>query len=40
MHLAALERGQVIYVDKLRGTWAVQKAVTAVGGKFSRTPAS
>jgi DNA-binding IclR family transcriptional regulator len=35
VHLAALERGQVIYVDKLRGTRAVQVAVTTVGGKFA-----
>ncbi len=35
VHLAALERGQVIYVDKMQGTKAVQVAVTAVGGKFS-----
>lgn len=35
VHLAALERGQVIYVDKMQGTRAVQVAVTAVGGKFS-----
>lgn len=34
VHLAALERGQVIYVDKLQGTRAVQVSVTAVGGKF------
>lgn len=33
-HLAALERGQVIYVDKLQGTRAVQVAVTAVGSRF------
>lgn len=35
VHLAALERGQVLYVDKLQGTRAVQVAVTAVGGKFA-----
>ncbi len=35
VHLAALERGQVIYVEKLRGTRAVQVSVTAVGGKFA-----
>jgi DNA-binding IclR family transcriptional regulator len=35
VHLAALERGQVIYVDKLRGTRAVLVAVTAIGGKFA-----
>lgn len=35
VHLAALERGQVIYVDKMQGTKAVQVAVTAVGNKFS-----
>lgn len=35
VHLAALERGQVIYVDKLQGTKAVQVAVTAIGNKFS-----
>lgn len=35
VHLAALERGQVIYVEKLRGTRAVQVAETTVGGKFS-----
>lgn len=35
VHLAALERGQVIYVDKMQGTRAVQIAVTAVGNKFS-----
>lgn len=35
VHLAALERGQVIYVDKMQGTRAVQVAVTAVGGKFA-----
>ena len=34
MHLAALERGQVIYVDKMQGTRAVQVAITAVGHKF------
>ncbi len=34
VHLAALERGQVLYVDKMRGTRAVQVAVTVVGGKF------
>lgn len=34
VHLAALERGQVIYVDKLQGTRAVLVAVTVVGGKF------
>jgi IclR family transcriptional regulator, KDG regulon repressor len=34
VHLAALERGRVIYVDKLQGTRAVSVAVTAVGGKF------
>ena len=35
VHLAAMERGQVIYVDKLQGTKAVQIAVTTVGNKFS-----
>lgn len=35
VHLAALERGQVIYVDKMQGTKAVQVAVTAIGNKFS-----
>lgn len=35
VHLAALERGQVVYVEKLRGTRAVQVSVTAVGGKFA-----
>lgn len=34
VHLAALERGQVIYVDKMQGTRAVRVSVTAVGGKF------
>lgn len=34
VHLAALERGQVIYVDKLQGTRAVRVGVSAVGGKF------
>jgi DNA-binding IclR family transcriptional regulator len=31
VHLAALERGQIIYVDKLQGTRAVQVSVTGVG---------
>src|SRR5579875_3922184 len=31
VHLAALESGQVIYVDKLQGTRAVQVSVTGVG---------
>jgi len=31
VHLAILEGGQVIYVDKLQGTRAVQVAVTGVG---------
>ncbi|MCA3761435.1 MAG: IclR family transcriptional regulator [Cutibacterium sp.] len=35
VHLATLERGQVLYVDKMQGTRAIQVAVTAVGGKFS-----
>ena len=35
VHLAALERGQVIYVDKLQGTRAVRVAETAIGGKFA-----
>jgi len=35
VHLATLERGQVLYVDKLQGTRAVQVGVTVVGGKFS-----
>lgn len=34
VHLAALERGRVIYVDKLQGTRAVSVTVTAVGGTF------
>lgn len=34
VHLAALERGRVIYVDKLQGTRAVSVGATAVGGKF------
>lgn len=34
MHLAALERGQVIYVDKVEGRRAIRVVVTAVGGKF------
>lgn len=34
VHLAALERGQVIYLEKLQGTRAVQVAVTAVGRRF------
>lgn len=35
VHLATLERGQVIYVDKLQGTRAVQVAVTGSGRKFA-----
>lgn len=35
IHLAALERGQIIYLDKMQGTRAVQVAVTAVGRRFS-----
>ncbi len=31
VHLATLEGGQVIYVDKLQGTRAIQVAVTGVG---------
>lgn len=31
VHLAALESGQVIYVDKLQGTRAIQVSVTGVG---------
>lgn len=31
VHLAALERGRIIYVDKLQGTRAVQVSVTGVG---------
>jgi DNA-binding IclR family transcriptional regulator len=31
VHLATLERGQVIYVDKLQGTRAIQVSVTGVG---------
>lgn len=31
VHLAALENGRVIYVDKLQGTRAVQVAITGVG---------
>jgi IclR family KDG regulon transcriptional repressor len=31
VHLATLENGQVIYVDKLQGTRAIQVAVTGVG---------
>lgn len=34
VHLAALERGRVAYLEKLQGTRAVQVSVTAVGGKF------
>jgi IclR family KDG regulon transcriptional repressor len=34
VHLAALERGQVIYVDKMQGTRAVQVSVTGIGNKF------
>jgi IclR family KDG regulon transcriptional repressor len=36
VHLATLERGQVIYVEKLQGTRAVQVSLTSVG---SRLPA-
>lgn len=31
VHLATLERGQIIYVDKLQGTRAIQVSVTGVG---------
>ncbi len=31
VHLATLEKGQIIYVDKLQGTRAVQVSVTGVG---------
>lgn len=34
VHLAALERGQVIYLDKLQGTRAVRVEVTGVGVKI------
>lgn len=35
VHLAALERGQVIYVDKMQGTRAVQVSVSGRGMKFA-----
>jgi DNA-binding IclR family transcriptional regulator len=31
IHLAALESGQIIYVDKLQGTRAVQVSITGIG---------
>ncbi|HEV2582021.1 MAG TPA: IclR family transcriptional regulator, partial [Ktedonobacteraceae bacterium] len=34
VHLAALESGQVIYIDKLQGTRAVQVSVTGVGHRL------
>ncbi len=34
VHLAALEQGQIIYVDKLQGTRAVQVSATGVGHRL------